>query len=209
MLADSEVTMPLPIILFLAKLKAILFAIGAFVIKHWRVFLPLLIVGAILLCIHTLREQRDDARKALATYQADIVKAKEKRAAANLLKEQQAQLDRDKEQSKHQSQIATLRRQYEAEHQGRQFEKAGSDRRDDLWRERVRLEIANATTRLPDVPETAGVPAQGGGERYTADPGQARERYINTLEIGCAVTTADYNACMSSWSRACEIYGCK
>lgn len=182
----------------------------AFVVEHWRVFLPLLIVAAILLCIHTLRVQRDDARKALADYQAAAVVAKSKRAAENLQKEQQAQRERDKTQSAHLSQIEILRRQYEDEHQGRKTDKAGADHRDDLWRERVRLELANAAAaRLPGIPETAGVSTQGVGERNATDSGQARERYIDTLEIGCAVTTADYNACMSSWTKSCEIYGCK
>jgi len=199
-----------PILGFLLKLKAIACQILTFVIDHWRVFLTVAIVAAVLLCIHTLREQRDDARKTLTDYHAAAVEAKSKRAAENLQKEQQAKRERDNTKSAHLSQIEILRRQYEAEYQGRQADKSGADRRDDLWRERLRLELANlAAARLSSIPETAGVPSQGGRERDPADPGQTRERYIDALEIGCAVTTADYNACISGWTNACEIYGCK
>lgn len=199
----------LPLLGFLLKLKSIAGAIATYVFERWRVFFPLAIVAAVLICIHTLREQRDDARATLANYQAANLKAKQDRAAENLRKEQDAQRERDKTQAAHQAQNEILRRQYEREHQGRKADKATADHRDALWRERLRLELATAAAaRLPGVPEAAGVPAQGGGERNAADPGQARERYIENLEIGCAVTTSDYNACISSWTKACEIYGC-
>jgi hypothetical protein len=205
--------MPFPLLPFLGllvKVKAFLVSVVTFIFEHWRVFLPLLIVALILICIHTLRMQRDDARKELADYQAATLAAKEKRAAENQRKDQAAQHARDQQQAAHQAQINILRRQYETEHQGRKADQVSAGQRDDLWRERLRLELANAAaSRMSGVSEAAGVPAKSGGERNAADPGQARERYIDNLEIGCAITTADYNACMYSWAKACEIYGCK
>jgi hypothetical protein len=205
--------MPFPLLPFLGllvKVKAFLVSVVTFIFEHWRVFLPLLIVALILICIHTLRMQRDDARKELADYQAATLAAKEKRAAENQRKDQAAQHARDQQQAAHQAQINILRRQYETEHQGRKADQVSAGQRDDLWRERLRLELANAAAaRMSSVPEAPGVPAAGGGERNAADTGQARERYIDNLEIGCAVTTSDYNACISSWTKACEIYGCK
>jgi hypothetical protein len=186
----------------------------AFVVEHWRIVLPVLIVLAVWWCIHTLRVERDEARQQLADYQAAVIEAGKVRAAENLQKEIRAQQARDKVQSSHLSTIEKLRRQYVLLHerdrqQGEKDRQASIDQRDDLWRERLRLDLANASAGLPSLPEAAGVPAEDRGDGDTADPRQAREGYIENLEIGCAVTTADYNALMESWLKNCKIFGCK
>lgn len=186
----------------------------AFVVEHWRIVLPVLIVLAVWWCIHTLRVERDEARQQLADYQAAVIEAGKIRAAENLQKEIRAQQASDRVQSSHLATTEKLRRQYEQSQkrdrqQGEKDRQASIDQRDDLWRERLRLDLTNASAGLPSFSKAAGIPAEGRGERDATDSGQADERYIDTLEIGCAVTTADYNALMESWQKNCEIFGCK
>jgi hypothetical protein len=178
-----------------------------FIIARWRVFLPLAIVVAVFLCIHTLRVQRDDARQELAEYQVAIDAALQEFAQESRRKETEAAAARDQVQAQHQSEIELLRSSTD---ELLLEQKETADRTVAGWRERVRLELdRSAAYGLPGLPESAGGSAEGGGECHSADPGEAPERYIEALELGAAITTADYNACISGWTKACQIYGCK
>jgi hypothetical protein len=174
-----------------------------FIIARWRVFLPLAIVVTVFLCIHTLRVQRDDARQELAEYQVAIETALQEFAQESRRKETEAAAARDQVHAQHQSEIELLRRSTDEQ-------KEAADRTVAGWRERVRLELdRSAAYGVPGLSESAGGSSEGGGECHSADPGEETERYIEALELGAAITTADYNACMAGWTKACEIYGCK
>ena len=81
---------------------------------------------------------------------------------------------------------------------------SAADGRIDLWRDRVRLELERQTAAgLSGVPETSEGTAKQG-----TDGDAAAARY-SVLETACKVTTSDYNALWESWSKACQIYGCK
>jgi len=189
------------------KVLGVLGKIATYVIDRWRVFLPLAIVVAVLWCIHSLRVQRDDARQEMAELQVAIEDGMQAFALESLKKEVAAAAARDQEQAEHQSQIELLRDSTNEKLLGQE---ADADRTVAGWRERVRLELArNPSYGVSGVSQPTSGSAGSGRECHPADPGEEVERYIEALELGAAITTADYNACISGWTKACQIYGCK
>jgi hypothetical protein len=186
--------------LFLGKL---LRGIGAFIADNWRWLVPLLLALMLWWYIGSLQDQRDDAIKALATLQQNMKDAAdarrfeiERKNAVNVA----AQKDL---KAKHLDELETLRRDYDAK--GRN-DKNSAGRTIDLWRERVRLELAaRYASGGSEVSQAACGIAESGGDGDTV----ATRPYVDTLETACAITTADYNALWESWNSACKVYGCK
>jgi hypothetical protein len=176
--------------------------IAAFVFEHWRIFLPVAIVALGLWRINALTMQRDDARQIHARHLQADQDAQEKRRVDNTIKYLKAEADQAKLMAEHQSTVATLRIQYET----LQGHKAVADRSLGNFRERVRLDTERiATIGLSGILEAAGGSAEGEGNCDAAAIGKA----YDTLEIACAMTTADYNALWQAWESACNVYGCK
>lgn len=176
---------------------------AAFVIEHWRVFLPAAMVGLALWYVHGLRSERDDARQALADYKSEVIQQQQARAADNARKQQEVEQQLADIMATHAEQLNQIRRQADALN----ITNTRNARTIDDLRNRLRDAIqSGAADGLPGFPETTGDPAESGGDR---DPATARPTYIEALELGCEVTTADYNALWQSWDSACQVYGCQ
>jgi hypothetical protein len=170
--------------------------IAAFTIAHWRIILPLAIVGVMCWMIYSARSARDAAIAELQAYQQAVKTAVAIRQAENQTKQTTVKLLQDAVVANHLNQINKLKENYEA----RQHT---TDSSIDNWRERVRLELAkNTAAGLPDIPQATGQPAASGQDR---DAAAARQ----TLELACAITTADYNALHEAWDKGCTVMGCR
>lgn len=180
--------------LFLSSLLKRIYTAISFIIEHWRIFLPLVIVVITLLYINGLKRDIASLEKVIADNQAQI--------------EKDAQLARQKEQialtkvliieKSHKEQLAKLNldRNLETNSLKAIYEnKLNSTTRN--WSDRVRLESAKG---LPiSASDTSG---------YTEGE---RECYANytTLEKACIITTIDFNALRAWGGVVCETVECK
>lgn len=167
----------------------------SFMVKHWRVFLPLLIALGAWWYVTGLQKQRDDAISALNTYVAEAKAAKVKRAADNLDKERSIKSALEVVAVTHEHAIGDIRKEYDAK------VKTTVDLNDASWRKRLRDQVASTASGVSSIPETSSESTEVGRDRDAAA--------IGTLETACAITTADYNALWESWDRACKVYGCR
>ncbi len=176
---------------------------AAFVIEHWRVFLPVAMVCLALWYVNGLRSERDDALTELADYKAEVIQQQQARAADNARKQQQADQHLADIMATHAEQLNQIRRQADALN----ITNTRNARTIDDLRNRLRDAIqSGAADGLPGFPETAGDSAESRRDRDTT---AARPTYIEALELGCEVTSADYNALWSAWDSACKVYGCR
>lgn len=186
-----------------SKLLTVFLTILSFVIKHWRIFLPLAIVVAGLWRINVVTAQRDDARAAMDKHLAEDKAAVELRRQENTAKYLKASALQELSSYKHQTEINVLRDKYE---QRISTDKAAAAADVNNWRERVRLELArNAAYGMPG----ASIDSNGSAEgKRDCDPAIAGQAYEN-LELACAITTADYNSLRRWADNTCRIYTCK
>lgn len=171
-----------------------------FVIEHWRIVLPAIVVIVAAWHYLGLRAERDSAIKELAEYvhQAELQKAA--REAENAEKDRIHQNILESSRKSHAEQIAQLEAQYHA------LKNTSSRTIADL-RAQLRDTIKTASpSRLPGISETIGTPPESGRNGDAAVTGQD---YLEALEIGCAITTADFNALWNDWNDACQVYGCR
>ncbi|HEY8355388.1 MAG TPA: hypothetical protein VIK69_10300 [Methylophilaceae bacterium] len=178
-------------------------AIGVvkFAIEHWRIVLPAIVIIVAAWHYMGLRAERDNAIKDLNEYvhQAELEKAA--REAENAEKARIHQNILESSQKLHAEQIAKLEAQYHAL-------KSTSSRTIADLRSELRDAIKAAhDSRLSGISETIGTSPESGRNGDTAVTGQ--EEYLEALEIGCAITTADYNALWNDWNDACQVYGCR
>jgi hypothetical protein len=144
------------------------------------------------------------AAKEMTAYVAKIDAAKAARAAENAKVEQAAAVMMEQQKLSHQHEIDTLRRTYNAQLRDKSNALASAvEFRDRL---RKQLEEANAAARLPRREGGFDGLAEGRGNGNAADFGQTTERYINTLEHACAVTTSDYNTLYTRCAAVNELY---
>lgn len=171
-----------------------------FVIEHWRIVLPAIVVIVAAWHYLGLRAERDTAIKDLNEY---VMKAELEKAAREAENAEKARIHQNILESirkSHGEQIAQLEAQYHA------LKNTSSRTIADL-RAELRDTIKTASpSRLPGISETTGDPAESG---RNGDAAVAGQEYLEALEIGCAITTADFNALWEAWDSACRIYGCK
>lgn len=187
----------------LSKVFSVFIEILTFIIKHWRIFLPLAIVTLALWRFNVVLNQRDDARAQYANHLADDKTAAETRRQENTAKYLKASAQIAISNYQHQSEISFLRSRYESKIK---TDKAAATNSLNNWRERVRLEVARNTAAygLPsDTGNTIGS-TEGKPDCDTTAAGQAYEN----LELACAITTSDYNSLRRWADTTCEIYGC-
>lgn len=173
----------------------------AFTIAHWRIILPLAIVGLILWYVLSLRAERDEA---VANYNQLVQLQKDKAAERKLENERKEVAVRrniDSIMANHLAVINQLRKE------NGDLQKTNTDAARAIanWRERVRLEVARNAAGLPSLSESADESAGSGGDCNATAIGEA----YSTLDLACSITTADYNALWEAWDKACKIHGCK
>lgn len=188
----------LGIIFKLAIGKAIV--VVKFVIEHWRIVLPAIVIIVVAWHYLGLRAERDTAIKELNEYvtQAELEKAV--RAAENAEKVRIHQNILESSRKSHGEQIAQLEAQYHA------LKNTSSRTIADLRAELRDTIKATSSSRLSGISEPIGTPPESGRNCDAAVTGQ---EYLEALEIGCAITTADFNALWNDWNDACQVYGCQ
>jgi hypothetical protein len=184
---------------------ALKFGIGqafGFVAEHWRVVLPIVIVGFFAYRYYGEVDRADKAELALFTLQQDNLLALEKRQAENALiqlraetavaiAEANAKAQMDKLNLDRQREAKALKEQYETRLNGTTFN----------WSERVRLEQEReAANGLSDITGNTSGFAEGLREC---------NRAYTTLERACQITTIDFNTCRVWADTACNTVGCK
>jgi len=176
--------------------------LAAFVFAHWRIILPVLIVGLIAWSYFSMRGQRDDAIAQLYAYKQEQIQKAAERKLDNERKEQEAQLRINSIMANHQVTINQLRKEYG----NLQSKNAAAVKSNADLRERLRLEVANRfDTRLPGLLQASGESAGSGGDSNAT---VARSAY-DTLDLACSITTADYNALREAWDAGCKVHGCQ
>lgn len=181
----------------------------AFMVEHWRVFLPVLIVGLTLWHINSLTQQRDDARTEYANHLAEDAAAMVERAAENRAKDASMQYIIVQTGKVHDRQFDILKGQYDAlDKQKRGADRTNADIRSQLRRE---LEKAANATRLSCLPGGSFKSPESWPNGDSADTRETLTDadYIEKLELGCAITTADYNTLYERVEAANQIYGNK
>lgn len=163
---------------------------AAFVIEHWRVFLPAAMVCLALWYVHGLRSERDDALASLANYQAQVEDAKRQRRILNMVIEHRLELELAKVDVVHEAQMKTLMENYNAQLDDKS--KRITDIADFNGRLRQQLEAFTAARMSED--RSGSLDASGSrGDGHAASAGYDVEAYLETLETACADTTLHYN----------------
>ena len=178
---------------------------AAFAIERWRVFLPLVMVALALWHYMGLRGERDDAVQALINYRAEVADAQRQRRVQNVAIEQQLQLVTQIEQQKHAAETETIRRSYNAlKHDKADAVATAGDLRRRL---RAILETTHAATGMPGGGRGPIRLTESGGNCDAAGAGHGPEKYLETLEHACAITTSDYNTLWTRCDAVNRIYG--
>lgn len=193
-----------------ASIGQALIKLAAFAFERWRVFLPLAIAVAVLLYIFHLQNERDDAVQGLASLSQYIAEQNEKHRQENLQKKNAAEMAIAGVMSGHSTTIATIKAVEDEKLKQEQARGNNTEKRltgdINLWRERVRLELAQNLGRPSADQTTAKEPTSC---RPDSDPAFVRLDQYTTLELACKITTADYNALWLAWEKNCEVYGCE
>lgn len=178
---------------------------AAFAIERWRVFLPLAMVCLGLWYVHGLRSERDAAVSELAEYRAEVLEAKRQRKIENMVLEAKMKIVMEIEQDKHAAETETIRRSYNA----LKIDKADAVATAADLRKRLRdtLETANAAAGMPGGIRGPFRLAESGRDCDAAGAGHGTEKYLNTLEHACAITTSDYNTLWTRCEAVNRIYG--
>lgn len=171
-----------------------------FAIEHWRIVLPVIVIIVAAWHYLALRTERDSAIKELAEYVEQAKLQKAAREAENAEKARIHQNILESNRKSHAEQIAQLEASYHA------LKNTSSRTISDLRNELRNTIEAHAASRLSGISETIGTPPESGRNGDAAITGQ---EYLEALEIGCAITTADYNALWNDWNDACRVYGCR
>ncbi len=163
---------------------------AAFVIEHWRVFLPVAMVCLGLWYVNGLRSERDDALTKLADYQAQVEDAQRQRRILNMVVEHRLELELAKVDAMHEAQMKTLMENYNAQLDDKS--KRITDIADFNGRLREQLEAFTAA-RMSEDRSGSLRSAESGGDCHAADPGYDVAAYLDTLEYAAADTTLNYN----------------
>lgn len=191
--------------LFLGGLVSKALALFEFVLKHWKVFLPLAIVLLGLWKINSLANERDAARDELTAYEEQVRVATEERKLENAKKETEYKTVVQIERDKHQAELDKLRGLYNAvKDKSTTLARTNVDLRNRLSRQ---LEEAITSNGLSGGFNRPFGLAESGGNSNTTGTGYGLEAYTNTLELACATTTSDYNTLYQRCAAVNKIFG--
>lgn len=166
----------------------------AFMLEHWKIFLPLAVVLFGLWKINSLTNERDAAIEKHRAYLTKVNEERLLREKENIERENRMLVLMEAAKAEHAAKLDELRRNYNALQKDK--ESAVADARS--LRERLRQQLTEASNGLPGSEYRLVRPAEGGGDCNATDSGQGVERYLNNLEYAAAITTLDYN---TLWTR--------
>ena len=118
----------------------------AFIIERWRIFLPLVILGAILLYVHSVTVQRDEAVATFAKHLADDKAASEKRAEYLAKTKAEGLAEVDNIKNSYQNQIADIIQNSQAKESNYAEVKIIDERSVANYRDGLRLAIQREET---------------------------------------------------------------
>lgn len=174
----------------------------AFIIAHWRIILPVLIVGYCLHLYFAQVKRADTAEKALATLQGQIKQAQADREKQNIQAQHNFALKLEESETKAKAIIEKyqLDRKRETDNLRSYYEKRIANNRH-AWDNRLRNNTTNtATDGLPQTAENTNGLAEGLREC---------DGTITALERACQITTNDYNRLRVWADEACIMVGCE
>lgn len=166
----------------------------AFVLEHWKVFLPLAVALFGLWKINSLTNERDAAIEEHLAYLSKVKEDRLLREKENIERENRMLVLMGAAKAEHAADLDELRRNYNALQKDK--ESAVADARS--LRERLRQQLNEAANGLPGSEDRLVRPPESGGDCDATDSGQSVERYLNNLEYAAAITTLDYN---TLWTR--------
>lgn len=173
----------------------------AFIIKHWRVIVPLLVLWYCYAQYNNEVKRADTAELALQTMKTELQAQMIKRSSENAVRLAVAKKALQESEKQHLAVVAKLNldRQRETQNLKDLYEKRIDSTKHNFI-ERVRLEAERNRLGMPNTStDTAGLTER------------ERECYAgySTLERACQVTTIDYNRLRGWADAACEQVGCK
>jgi hypothetical protein len=181
-------------------------ATAAFVIKHWRVILPLLILGYCLYQYNAQVNRADAAIQALNEHISADNTARAERDRENLQKDKESGIAMAKVLADHAVSLAkhNLQRDRETKNLKDLYEKRNEQLIGGVnfnWSERVRLEQERQATA-----GLSGIQTPAGG---VAESLRDCDAAYTTLERACKITTIDYNTLWTAWDKECQVKGCE
>jgi hypothetical protein len=193
--------------LFLGGLmKKIMAAVG-FCIEHWKIVVPVAIVAVVLWQWYAAERDLQKVAHEYAVHLAEDETASKVREAENAAKDLRMKETVSDLRTEHTRELTILERNLnEAQTGKRTADRTIADMRDRL---RQQLETAGASPGLSGLRDRSLWATESGGDGDAADPGQAVAQYVDDLEVGCAITTADYNSLYKRCEAANKIYGPK
>lgn len=197
---------------FLGRVMAGALDILRLALEHWRIVLPIVLIALLWMRIESLETDLADAHKLHYDYMAQVSKETAERQAT--LKEQarQSEIFMDDTGKAHAVTILNLQDYYNAKIKA---DSASHVRNAVDLRSQLRIALdaqAYAARRPADTAGSIERPAGSGGDGNPAGTGeryQALQSQYAILELGCAVTTEDYNTLASRARRLCQTYPCK
>lgn len=179
-------------------------------LAHWRITVPLTIVALLVWQNHNLKADLHTAQQEHYNYIAQVSIDASARQATLVEQARQADIMMATTSTVH---LKTIKHLKELNNEQLKAQALPLNRTITDLRNRLRDSIAaHAAERLSDYSQYPGGFAGRGGDGDPADIGercQTLERYYSNLELGCAVTTADYNTLAARSRRLCEIFPCK
>jgi hypothetical protein len=177
-------------------------AAAAFAFKHWRVILPLLILGYCLYQYNAQVNRADRAIQALNEHISADNTARAERERENQRKDKESAFALANVLADHAITLANhdLKRDRETKNLKELYENR-IDSTKHTWAERVRLEQEReAANGLSYIQAPAGGLAESLRDCDAA---------YTTLERACQVTTIDYNSLWQAWDEECQVKGCE
>lgn len=174
----------------------------AFIIAHWRIILPLLIVGYCLHLYFAQVKRADTAEQALATLQRQIKQAQADREKQNIQAEHAFALKMAESETKAKAVMKKyqLDRKRETDNLRSYYEKRIANNRHS-WTDRLRNDTTNITT--------DGLPQTAENTSGFAEALRDCDGTVATIERACQITTNDYNRLRVWADEACKMVGCE
>ena len=174
----------------------------AFIIAHWRIILPVVIVGYCLHLYFAEVKRADSAEKALATLQAQIKQAQADREKQNIQAQHTFALKLAESEAKAKAVIEKyqLDRKREKENLRSYYEKRIANNRH-AWADRLRNNTTN--------PATDGLPKTAENTNGLAEGLRECDGTLATLERACQITTNDYNRLRVWGDSVCKVVVCE
>ena len=180
-----------------------------FIIDNWRITIPLLIVGIVLLEINHLRGQRDNAITELKDYKIQLANQVAAAEQINLVALTKAKADLTELQIRHTTELQSILNQRKQD-KSKEVANVQTNKTNSLLsdiatlRNQLRDQLLADNTQKSTPSSDTSRPTEEGRE---CDSTIARQ--YDTLKSACALTTSDFNYCRGILDAHCKQFECK